>query len=449
MAASPLTAEFTAADFAAALEPLLPAGAPPALAVACSGGSDSLALALLARDWAAARGVRLIALVVDHGLRPDSAREAETVRSRLADCGVEALVLRDPAWPGPVPGDGGVQAAARTLRYRLLLAACRAQDTPVLALAHHLEDQAETVLLRLARGSGVDGLSAMAPAVEWGGVRLVRPLLDAPKASLRATVRAAGMDWVEDPFNRDPRFERARLRAAAPTLEALGLDARALSRTARRMARARDALERATDDLLAGAAQWRREGYALIDAAALAAAPEEAALRALSRIICRTGGRLHPPRLDRLERLHAALVGSGGLGAGRTLAGVALRPRRDGRLLIHREPAAARERVPVAADLLWDGRFRLRFEAPDPAFEVRALGRDGWSQLRRADPAAGAAGAALPGPVRLALPAVWRTGPRSGETAVLVGAPHLQGARALVDGAPAPRSVVFAGPRAV
>lgn len=449
MAAPPPALGRPAADFAAALEALLPAGAPPTLAVACSGGSDSLALTLLARDWAATRGVRLLALTVDHGLRAASAAEAEAVQSRLAARGVEALVLRDPAWPGPQPGDGGVQAAARALRYRLLLAACRAQGAPVLALAHHLEDQAETVLLRLARGSGVDGLSAMAPAVEWGGVRLVRPLLDVPKGALRAVVRAAGMEWVEDPFNRDARFERARLRAAAPTLAALGLDARALSRTARRMARARDALDRATEELLAGAARWRREGYALVDPAALAAAPEEVGLRALCRLICRAGGRLQPPRLDRLERLHAAIVAPGGLGGGRTLAGVALTPRRDGRLLIHREPAAVSERAPVAADLLWDGRFRLRFAAPDPAFEVRALGRDGWSQLRRADPAASAAGAALPGPVRLALPAVWRTAARSGEAAVLAGAPHLQGARALVDRAPAPHAVDFSGPWAV
>lgn len=434
----------TAESFGRRLAACLPDGASPhALAVACSGGPDSLALALLARDWARAAGVRLQAFIVDHGLRPESAEEAAAVCARLRDAGVAAEVLCDPdAVDGPPGAD--IQAAARRLRYRLLLQACAQAGIGTLALAHHQEDQAETFLLRLARGSGVDGLSAMAPAREWatdwGGVRIVRPLLDVAKADLAARVAAEGLSAVDDPSNRNPRFDRVRMRQAQADLSALGLTPARLAETARRMGRARAALEAATDDLLSGAAAIDPAGFARLDLAPLRAAPEEIGLRALARLVRQIGGAPYPPRLERLERLYGALL-DGSLGGGRTLAGVRLASHGAERLLIHREVAQIREAAPVTPHMLWDGRFRLRFAAADPSVEVRALGRDGWSQLRRRDPQAGRAGEALPGPVRVSLPALW---PRE-EGAGPLGAPHL----ATLRGALQPIEIRFAGPQVV
>ena len=197
----------SSAEFSALMAPLGPFEPAPHVAVAVSGGADSLSLALLLRDWAAEQGGRVTALVVDHGLRPGSAAEARRVRRQLTGLGLAAKCL---TWPGPAP-QSNRQALARAARYRLMADWCRRQSVLHLALAHHLDDQAETLLLRLGRGSGLDGLAAMPPLRELPEVRLLRPLLPVPKARLVAGLRTAGLTWVEDPSNRDPSHARVRL----------------------------------------------------------------------------------------------------------------------------------------------------------------------------------------------------------------------------------------------
>lgn len=425
----------------AAMSACLPC--PPAgLAVACSGGADSMALALLLKDWAAARGVPFRAYTVDHGLRPEAAAEAASVCRRLGALDIRADVLR--AGPGAAIGAGGdIQARARDLRYRLLLDRCRADGVEALAFAHHLEDQAETFLLRLARGSGVDGLSAMAPVREWAGVRLVRPLLAIPKGALTAHLRALGVEWVEDPSNRDIRFDRVRVRQARAALDALGLTPERLAGTARRMARARAALDGASDALLADAARDHEAGFVTLTLGPLRAASEEVALRALARLVCRVGGRVHPPRLDRLERLRDALLDDT-LGRGRTLAGTVVAAHGPDHVLVRRELANVREDAPLAPAMLWDGRFALSFASctveAASAYRVGALGLAGWRYLRRVDRAAERRGSALPGAVRPTLPALWRG-------AELAHAPHLQPDGPLIEDAPRIERLRFAGPR--
>ncbi|MEQ8968446.1 MAG: tRNA lysidine(34) synthetase TilS, partial [Azospirillaceae bacterium] len=181
----------------------------PRLAVGLSGGPDSTALVLLADAWARARGGSVLALIVDHGLRPESAGEAAAVADRMARLGIEARILTR---AGPPPA-AGVQAAARAARHALLQTACREYGILHLLLAHTLDDQAETVLLRLAAGSGPDGLAGMAAVREGREARVLRPLLGWPKTRLVALCREAGVATVADPGNRDPRFARPRLRA--------------------------------------------------------------------------------------------------------------------------------------------------------------------------------------------------------------------------------------------
>jgi tRNA(Ile)-lysidine synthase len=293
---APLAAEaepLTAAQFARLMTPFAPFESRPVLAVAVSGGRDSLALALLAQDWAGALGGRIIGLIVDHGLRAESADEAVKTRELLARHGVAAEILR---WRGAKP-TSGLQEAAREARYRLLLAACRRRGILHLLIAHQSDDQAETVVMRAARQSGPDGLAGMASLLEQREARLLRPLLSIPRARLTANLEARAVAWIDDPSNLDSRFERARLRKAGPAVAPTGT-APARSRTAgdRRLAAA-------AVDLL----EFDVVGAVAIDRAGFARLGRELARRLLSRVIQAVGRRDYPPRRERLERAAARL----------------------------------------------------------------------------------------------------------------------------------------------
>ena len=197
-------------EFTRRLEPLLD-GLSGALAVAVSGGADSVALLHLCDGWARSSGRDLLVYTVDHGLRPGAADDAAAVGRLAVALGRRHRVL---TWVGPKPSNG-IQAAARDARYRLLADACARDRVAALALGHHLDDQAETLLHRIERGTGPDGLAGIPRTRRLGAVTLVRPLPDLPKERLIATCRAAGLGWVVVPSTRDPRFPRAVSRAPA------------------------------------------------------------------------------------------------------------------------------------------------------------------------------------------------------------------------------------------
>jgi tRNA(Ile)-lysidine synthase len=388
-----------AREFAALIMTFAPFEAPPHLAVAVSGGSDSMALALLAAGWARAQGGQVTALTVDHGLRAEAAAEARQVGSWCAARGFAHEILR---WHGPAPGTG-IQAAARAARYGLLEAWCRAQGVLHLLVAHQREDQAETLLMRLTRASGVDGLSGMAALVERGAMRVLRPLLTLPRARLQATLRAAAQDWIEDPSNRNPAFLRARLRVQLDSQAGRGVSAERLASLAAQFGRARAALEIERARLLARSVVLHPPGFAWLNGAALLAAPEEVALRALAAVITTVSGADYPPRSERLERLFRLLPQ--GLASGRTLGGCLILPRR-GRILICRELAAVAAPVLVAPRGVtrWDGRFNIELTAPAPGdLWLGALGEEARAVINEA-PATVLA--AVPPLVRPTLPAL-------------------------------------------
>ena len=309
------------AEFQAAMARCLAQGAPWPGAVAVSGGGDSKALMLLLADWArsAARSAPVI-LTVDHGLAPNSARTAAAVVASARHHGLEAHRL---AWKGAKP-DADIEAAARVARYRLMGEWCEAHGVKGLYVAHTLEDQAETFLLRLARGSGLDGLAAMRtrspfPLQGFDRLCVVRPLLDIQRDHLRAWLAARHEDWSEDPMNGDPRFARVRIREALPALAALGLSPQRLAAAAQHLSRARDALEDATGELLEAACRFETDRV-LVDGARLAAAPPEVGLRALAHVLSRVSGEAYRPRFERLERLYRA-IREGELKSARTLHG--------------------------------------------------------------------------------------------------------------------------------
>jgi tRNA(Ile)-lysidine synthase len=276
----------------------------PALVLAVSGGPDSVALMWLAARWrkARARGPRLIVVTVDHGLRGESAREAREVKRLAGALEIEHRTLR---WSGAKP-KRGVPAAAREARYRLLAKAARASRATHVLTAHTRDDQAETLLMRLVRGSGIAGLAAMARESDRDGIRLARPFLDVPKSRLVATLNRAKVAFADDPTNRDAAFTRPRLRALLPLLAAEGGDARGLARLASRLARANAAVEVLTD----GAERYLalRSDPALpgFDARAFANLPDEIRLRLLRRGIDRVGHE-GPAELGKVETLLAAL----------------------------------------------------------------------------------------------------------------------------------------------
>ena len=396
LAASPLKE----AEFARLMGAFAPFGPAPRIAVGVSGGADSLALSLLLHRWASRRGGAVVALTVDHGLRPDAAAEAASVTRTLKPLGVEHRVLR---WRGAKPA-ANVQAAARQARYGLLRDWCARNGILHLAMAHHLDDQAETLLLRLGRGSGLDGLAAMAPVSELPELRLLRPLLSVPKARLEATLTARGLTWIEDPTNRDPAHARTRLRALMPALAGEGLTVERLAAAAGHLHRARGALDMAVARLLVGAVALHPAGFAWLDPGPLAAAPAEVGLRALARLLMTVGGREYTPRLERLERLYERV--SEGLERGATLGGCRLVPRR-GRLLVVREPAGV-ETCPVrpGARVLWDGRFEItvRGRGTRSGLTLGPLGRDGWAEVCAAMPELRRT--PIPAPARPALPSL-------------------------------------------
>jgi tRNA(Ile)-lysidine synthase len=285
-----------------------------ALVLAVSGGPDSMALLWLAARWrrARAKGPSLIAVTVDHGLRPEAAREARLVKQVARSLDLPHRTLR---WRGDKPTTG-LPEAARTERYRLLAQAAKSAGASHVVTAHTRDDQAETLLMRLLRGSGIAGLAAMAAVSQREGLSLARPLLDVSKARLIATLKAARLDFADDPTNRDAAFTRPRLRALMPALAAEGGDARNLARLAARLARANAAIEVLADGaerylalIGQGAAPLAGTDGRAFDARVFAGLPDEIRLRLLIRMINRFGTE-GPVELGKAEALLATLDGT-------------------------------------------------------------------------------------------------------------------------------------------
>jgi tRNA(Ile)-lysidine synthase len=330
------------------------------LVLAVSGGPDSTALMALVARW---RG-RPPALVVtvDHGLRPEAADEARLVAANAERLGLPRRIMHAPARPA----SGNLQDWARRARYACLAAAAREAGFDAIVTAHHREDQAETFLLRLARGSGVYGLAAMSAESAVEGVRLVRPLLGVARSALMREAETAGLATVSDPSNAHLRFDRVHMRVLMPVLAEHGLDSARLADTAGRLARAAAALDQYAGTLLKDGFAADRFGSVAGSARALTQAPEEVGLRALALILRAVGGADYTPPLDGVEALWSAIVAAGEAGrVKRTLHGVELAVA-AGRLTARREwgrsgPAGIPARAGETA--LWDRRFRVAVPA--------------------------------------------------------------------------------------
>jgi tRNA(Ile)-lysidine synthase len=286
----------TAADIEALFAPLAKA---KALLIAISGGPDSTALLLMADEWARRRGrTRIEAATVDHGLRPEGAEEAKAVAALCARLGIAHRILQ---WKGPKPASR-LQERAREARYRLLVDHAKAIGADALLTAHHADDQAETVLFRLLRGSGLAGLRGMEFMTARDGITIARPLIGFRKRELVAFAKARGASFADDPSNADPRFARTRLRALIARLGEEGLDAETLDRLARRAGETEEALKYLTAEVEARLGADEAQGDS-VDARALYAAPIAIVQRILALRIASAGGR-DPSRIG-LEKIEA------------------------------------------------------------------------------------------------------------------------------------------------
>lgn len=384
----------------------------PHIAVAVSGGADSLALTLLCKKWADMRRGTVSALSVDHGLREGSTDEIKQLEKWLMARGIEHTAL---TWKGDKPRTG-LQAAARIARYDLLENWCRRNEVLHLLLGHHLDDQAETFLLRLAHNSGLDGLAGMARIIEKSHVRLLRPFLTTSKARLCATLNAASQPWLEDPSNENEDFERIRIRNSVPKLAGLGLTPVNICETVGRMAQMRIALEAEASKLLAISCSVDSAGYACFDAVKLFSGPDEISVRAMARALLCVGGTVYAPRLEKLERLlekmKAAHRDFNVTWKGATLAGCRILPLKSRSeamiFMVCREERSLPVSMPVSGSMaiLWDNRFHLHLTGHVSAENgdtcIQPLGQNGWAALCREIPSIQKIG--VPIPVSLTLP---------------------------------------------
>ncbi len=343
------------------------------IAIGVSGGIDSMALLYLLKRWTQEIGAsapKLYAFTVNHGLRAEAATEAAGVRQYCTRLGVPHETLD---WVGEKP-TSNIQSEARNARHVLLRQAAEDHGCEALFLAHHLEDQAETFLTRLARGSGVYGLAGIRRERELDGLHICRPLLLISKVRLKALLQTEQVPWFEDPSNQDEQFTRVRFRQAQGELDELGLTATKLSDTARRMARAADAIDVWVDEVAEKACTFHSAGPVRFDSSCLEYVPDEIGLRLVGRLVRYISGAAYMPRLAKLEGLYEVLKGGEGARAA-TLGGVRFalaKPHGDALWFCFRE--AGRNGMPEIEvkpgdEGIWDARWR--FKAAHSAEEFR------------------------------------------------------------------------------
>lgn len=265
------------------------------VAAAVSGGADSLALALRLKE----AGCKVVALTVDHGLRQESGAEAAYVGELMKNNDIEHHIL---VWNASKP-QNGIEEAARQARYRLMLEFCRQRGIKFLATGHHRRDQAETFLLRLQRGSGVFGLSAMLPISYRDGVALIRPQLNEAPEDLRDYLRRRHIRWVEDPMNQDDDFARVKIRRFLPQLTEIGLDEKRLADTAAILCRTRLFIQELADKFVATSVRFWADAAASLSYRKLTDLHEEVARPVLGQLINRIGGGDYPPEADEVRRI--------------------------------------------------------------------------------------------------------------------------------------------------
>lgn len=279
--------------------------------VGVSGGADSLYLCYILNQWAKQTQKELIAVTVDHALRPESHKEAEWVHQQLSKHHIQHEIL---LWEGTKPKTH-IEEYAREKRYELLLNFCHQKQASILFLAHHQKDQAETFWIRLSRGSGLDGLCAMAPITKRQNILIARPLLTTTKEDILQTLKKNRLKWIEDPMNQSDEFERVRWRKAQKELDKMGLVSAAISKSTQRLQRAKEALDFYTHDFLQKHLQKSPYGFIQIDEKSFLLLPQDVRIRVAMNVLKMLTPKQTPISLESVEKIvlnmpkHATLAG--------------------------------------------------------------------------------------------------------------------------------------------
>ncbi len=360
---------------------------PSRIGVAVSGGGDSMALLHLAHAASQAGGPQVLAVTVDHGLRPEAAAECAVVAKACAGLGVSHTTLEWRDWDG----HGNLQAAARVARYRLIRDWAAQHDVAGVLLGHTMDDVAETYLMRLGRKAGVDGLAMMDQSFSKDGLRWARPLTHVGRTELREYLTGQAVQWVEDPSNDDVEFDRVRVRQALGHLHDLGVTAASLHHASHTARQARDALDHYT---ALEANRWVASDRGDLVMPRNPDIPAEMLRRIKSKALQWLGGLEYPPRQSSLTHLETGLA----LDGRATVAGCLVSVEGD-TLRMTREANAVKMLI-TPTDQIWDNRWA--FDGPhDAGLTIRLLG-DGirhcadWRE------------SGLPRPSLMASPAVWR-----------------------------------------
>jgi tRNA(Ile)-lysidine synthase len=358
------------------------------IAVAVSGGSDSLALLYLTNAWMGSKG-EMAALIVDHGLRPESTLEAYEVSVQLNNDNIKHEILK---WENFSTPSSNIQAKARNARYHLLLNWCKNNGYDSLLVAHTLNDQIETFFMNLARGSGLDGLSGIKEKTNINGIDIIRPLLNVEKSDLQKYLICRKINWIQDPSNYNEKFTRVKIRKFIDQhlMEGLGLKKnifyKRINSTINHIARAKTYIEANIDDIISKAVKIYNEGYAEIDLEYIKNLSEELYLRLLTKTLCSIGGKVYRPRYESLYNLYSDII-TADRKLERTLSGCKIFIRTNNslkkKLLVVREVP----KYEMLSDLksskptLWDNRFEVTFVGKQNPPQVRHLGKKAWQEI--------------------------------------------------------------------
>ncbi len=351
----------------------------PRFAVALSGGPDSIALAYLLHDWVTARGGTLHAITVDHQLRPESGEEAAQVAKW---CAAKSIAHTTLVWKKDCAPTSAVHHTARRVRYEFLTSTCQQHGIDHLFLGQHADDQAETVLMRFIKGSGIDGLAAMPRMRTLDGVKIIRPLLPVTKQRLVDTCKAHQWAFFRDPSNDSPAYLRGRLRQLAQPLAQEGLTTASLYDMARNAGMARAALEATANQWLERHAVVSPLGIIHIERKAWAALDTEMQRRTLSRILLCMSGEDYSPKYASLDHLVQSLLNKESVH--QTLCGCHVIVQ-FGVIKFYRELACTAKAQPIETTLHWDNRFKIVVNSllPGKHFTIAPLGELGRELIEK------------------------------------------------------------------
>ena len=348
------------------------------IAVGVSGGADSLALCLLADNWGRQNGVKITALTVDHGIRKEAKTEAAQVKLWLENRGIphNTLVIEQ------LPPHHGIQAFARKWRFHLLGNWCRNNSVDGVMLAHTIEDQAETVYMRILADSGPEGLSGMRNGTRVAGLTIIRPLLTITKGRLIETCRRFGQNWVVDPSNQDLKYTRVMLRQLKPGIEKVGLEGNKVVRLASAMRKLRNIFDQTSLNFMKKNGGILGTGIAWINASSIDETPIKFLELLLGRLLISIGGTPWPSKKEKLNRLICVLRAQKVTTA--TLGGCVIEKTNSGTIWIYREiprkfPSTV---IMPGTKLRWDNRFEV-IQTSKKKLIMEPLGETGWKKLKR------------------------------------------------------------------